>query len=250
MRKLGILQWAAALVALEIGLSAGCIGSEDQTAPGSDGAAGAEAGVACSTPTNGTCSGYPQSGCAPNETCMPGPPDQCCPAGKTQENGPCGDDVTFTGVWHANCAPGLVCIGGTCRKFCQSPADCASGYCVGFGPPPTPAYSVCTIPQPCDLLSPWKGCPLGMTCLPVGESGGATVTDCSGAGQGVGAGACVASPLDCKPGFVCVNGSCQQWCRALPAGFSDCPAPTTCNNLIEYSGSPVVIDGASYGSCK
>jgi hypothetical protein len=177
---------------------------------------------------------YPQVGCAANETCLPANPPICCTGGNQQENAGCTKD--------ADCAPGLACWGRTCRKFCLAPPDCSSGICVSFV-----GGALCAYPDRCELMAPWKTCPVGAGCDVVAKVGGEFKTDCVGAGEGNGPGACLEDPTHCAPGRKCVNGNCQLWCRV---GFNDCPAPQTCATIFDKStGEPYTIDGVTFGGC-
>lgn len=205
---------------------------------GGTGGGGAE--PTCMQLEAGSCTAIPQAGCATGETCLPGSPDYCCAAGTGTEGSLCGSNFV-----PGTCATGLVCIGGTCRKFCQGPAECPRGLCVAYGNPP--AFSLCGAELPCDLREPWKACPTGATCVPAGQQAGETLTDCDQAGEGTEPGACLASPLDCAPGRFCVDGNCQQWCRATHP--EDCSAPAKCFAIV-VAGKAVIIGGEQYGTCK
>lgn len=202
---------------------------------GTGGSSAADGAPPCAAPTAGGCGWFPQSGCAASETCIPSSPPMCCQAGSLGENAACAHD------W--DCAPALVCVGRTCRKFCQSGADCASTRCIALGAGATVA--VCSSQTACSLLTPWKSCPSQTSCYPVGLVEGQTVTDCFDAGEGKGAGACVSDPGACAPGHACVEGACIQWCRM---NASDCPLPQQCKQT-PVSGKLVEVDGIAYGTC-
>ncbi|MEZ4227503.1 MAG: hypothetical protein R3B13_41575, partial [Polyangiaceae bacterium] len=202
---------------------------------GGQAAAGAsDAGGRCAPPPSGACTFLPHAGCATDETCVPFEPPQCCIAGDGAENAPCAGDNS--------CKVGLVCVGGTCRRFWKTSTDCptATQHCYGFGS--SAAAAICSTLTQCDLLAPWKVCPQGVGCVPVGNSGGNTIVDCVEAGDGIGPGTCINSPLEWAPGYVCNQGKCQQWCRL---GASDCPQPLQCTQI----PLPVSIAGATYGGC-
>jgi len=92
---------------------------------------------------------------------------------------------------------------------------------------------------PCDPMDPAKVCGSGTCTVDVDET-----TFCATAGSVTAGGSCTSDPHVCAPGFYCIAGTCNHWCRLTVP--SDCPAPTTCN-----ATSPAFRHaGVDYGFCR
>jgi hypothetical protein len=206
--------------------------------------------VSCTPNTSDSdCGTFPQCGCSVGEKCDVVALDTgraaCVSDGSVLPNQACG---TLFG----QCTAGNTCVGGACKPFCATAADCpgAGRECdqtqatLGGQTVSVPGMFTCT--AGCDPINPGVVCGGGITCLFVS----ATSTDCYSAGSGVGPGACSANQgLACAPGNVCIdttakNGtySCLGWCRL---SANDCPATYACQEL---STKPT-LSGVEYGAC-
>lgn len=229
--------------------------------PGPDAQQGTpDAGSNCA---NSPCDLVQQCGCSSPQVCDLD--SSALPSGGTEcrdvlspgtEDNNCGS--TF------DCAAQHVCVGGTCRKYCNVAADCSGegGICIvqlTFGSPPTdiPGAVVCT--RSCEPeKSTANGCPPAEAACHVYQydpdgtpnSGDEELlTDCDTAGAG-GDGATCASSTDCQAGFDCVNtGSlvCKQNCQ--------CPTPGLCAGGACTTGTctgyttPLMVGATEYGVC-
>ena len=150
------------------------------------------------------------------------------------------------------CAPGTACVGGVCKPYCCSSADCGGRVCstvVNNGTTlPIPGFTVCN--AGCDPMNPSAICGPQVTCFPSPWNGtGNDEGNCFGpAGNGIGDGGCNGTPsglLQCAPGYYCTTDAvCRKWCRV---GFdSDCPSDAgVCMN---FNKAPF-IDNVEYGVC-
>jgi hypothetical protein len=248
----------------QAGGSAGQAGGSAGQAGGSAGQAGEGGGldldgavlegsldaVSCTPNTSDSdCGTFPQCGCSFGEKCDVIAFDTgraaCVTDGSVFANQGCG---TILG----QCSAGLSCLGGACKPFCATSADCpgAGRECqqtevnVGGQAITVPAMFTCT--AGCDPVNPGLVCGSGVTCLFTGG----TTTDCYSAGTGVGPGACSANQgLACAPGNVCIDTtsttgtySCLGWCRL---SATDCPAGYTCTQL----NTKPTLAGVEYGAC-
>ena len=93
--------------------------------------------------------------------------------------------------------------------------------------------------EPCDPIAPAKVCGAGTCTVDIDET-----VFCASAGSVVAGGACTSDPHVCAPGFYCIAGTCNHWCRLTVA--ADCPAPTTCN----ATSPPFRHAGVDYGFCR
>ena len=157
-------------------------------------------------------------------------------------------------VGYGSCPKGAECIGGVCKPFCASAADCTGGYrtCEQItstgknGGPPVPALKVCS--SGCDPIAPLAVCGPDVACFPWPFDGKKKdFGDCFGkVGKGVGPGACSGTnQSDCAPGYYCTQaGDCTQWCRV---GH---PEDCTTGTCVPFIDVPVSIAGVPYGICQ
>ncbi len=211
--------------------------------PGDDtGTTPGDGGGGCTVPTGKVCTMVPQCGCSASQNCDVTKTDgttACVAAGSAPIMEPC-DAI-------GQCQKGSSCIGGLCKKQCNTEADCPSGnICdqVMYTPTgsttsqPVVGFKVCQVDS-CDVLSPAAKCG-SANCVLV-EDGSSF---CIPSGTGVGIGGCSeADPLTCAQGYICVNGNeCLKWCRV---GFSDCSLGETCGGFT----TPHFVGGVEYGVC-
>ena len=198
----------------------------------------------------GACDTAPQCGC----------PGQACDLSNVTTGAtacyPTGATLPWTACAARDCGAGYSCVGGVCKPFCQSNADCAgSSYeqCQhvldGATATPIPGASVCS--RQCNPLtaadssSGWRACGTGAKCLP-GESGS---SDCLGPiGTGTMGAACAAQD-SCGAGYICVDttglgaATCEHLCAL---GATACSAfGRACLGF-----APALFAGAAeYGAC-
>ncbi len=166
-------------------------------------------------PANQKC-GYTGTGSVTVRTCIP--------AGtKTvgQACGPMSDD----------CGVGLVCVGGTCLKFCYSSQDCPMGSgCTGPVAPPGTAETPITCALTCNPLL--QNCMTSTdACLPISQ----TDTICVPAGTKNDGEMCNPSMAECKKGSLCIGPQGQATCAKIcntDGGMPSCPSMTQCNGLV------------------
>jgi hypothetical protein len=201
----------------------------------------------CTLPTaDSACGTFPQCGCDIGTQCDVTNFDTgqtaCVSEGSAGANQACS-------AFGGKCAKGLTCTNGTCSPFCATNADCPGPnrecrqveVLQAGQPVPVPGMTACT--AGCDPVAPGLVCGAGTSCAFVEPSG--PLTDCMGAGNGVGKGACGGGG-GCAPGYLCVNtGSldCLKWCRL--SNPNDCASTEFCQGL---QAMPA-IDGVQYGVC-
>ncbi|MDP3157356.1 MAG: hypothetical protein Q8N23_32080 [Archangium sp.] len=161
----------------------------------------------------------------------------CAPAGNIGEGGACGAGADL-------CAKGLVCINGTCSKYCYQTSNCTAatnGQCVGVvqigGTAELP--TTCINIASCDPLL--QNCPMAAEACSLTQSG----PGCIPAGN-------VAIGADCRMGN-CVKGaaclgtqaaaSCRPFCN-LDGGMPTC-ASGACGGLRD---SNMVVQ--PFGACQ
>jgi hypothetical protein len=199
----------------------------------SDGGSGATVPDAssCALPTpDSECRTAPLCGCAAGQNCAVADPA----TGRTVcvDPGSAGKDAVCSGV--GSCGVGTTCIGGTCKAYCATDADCGGGKCIGavYGNNPVPGLMTCTSHCALDQAT---GCGAGAGCFLL--DGG--VTDCRATGTST---TSCSGVQDCAPGYQCFDdGTCAAWCRAggAPCAVGSCQTGT---------GS-VIVDGVVYGAC-
>ena len=170
-------------------------------------------------------------------TCAPSAEDgtpRCEPAG----TGPTGAACQS---W-TDCAPGMICAGGACRKLCCGGdwTGCPEGeHCLrklvvqlakDAGTVDSKAF-VCVPVNNCDVLVP-TSCGLtlpGVACL-IADPTGATA--CLPEGTGLSGGSC-----PCKGGFTCVNDLCRRLCKAVEGG-GEPSCPTGEGPCVHFNSDP------------
>jgi len=228
---------------------------------------------ASSTPTIDAQQGTPDAG----STCPSAPCDlvqqcgcsspQVCdldsaalPSGGTECRdvlNPGNEDDDCGGVF--DCASGHVCIGGTCRKYCNVDPDCSGdgGICIvqlTFGDPATDIPGAITCTRSCNPTLPASnGCPPSEQACHVfqydpngiaDDGDEVLLTDCTPSGTAGNDATCTSGGNECLPGYDCVNtGSlvCKQNC-VMPGGTC---AVGACTGYTE----PLLINGTEYGVC-
>jgi hypothetical protein len=173
---------------------------------------------------SGSCNYQTQDGCADGEACRPQfnatDPD-VNPGCEAAGEGEIGDDCTLQG----DCARGLYCAEGACRKLCCG-ADwsaCDEGEsCIrtlqvkAGGEVIDAGVDLCFPVGTCDLFDP-DSCPdPKRECKIVDPTGAIACAPRSNANVGE---QC-APPTVCKQGLNCVGGYCVKLCR-----FSECGEP-------------------------
>jgi len=174
-------------------------------------------------------------------------------------------DETTTCTMAATCAALHVCVGGRCRKYCDSDDDCpgAGGLCIvnlTYNNMDIPGAVTCTTDcVPTSTANPT--CPAGWGCHVYYYDPDAMVTgderyltDCAAApASGGGVGASCTTNANCQPGLDCVTlnpggTQCRPTCMCQPGNCAagSCPAGSgSC-----HSFAPEVIIGTqTYGSC-
>jgi hypothetical protein len=241
----------------------GGAGTAGTGAAGSSGAAGSPADASggtaggtlegstdapqCNLPTpDSVCDTAPQCGCDPGDKCDVldlATGDAICVSE--------GSVAPYQSCLFAGCIKGQACIGGVCKPYCDSLADCpgANRECrpvqidSGGTPVNVPGMSTCT--SACDPVNPALLCGAGLTCS---FNAGWASTDCFPAGTGQGIGACAGSQ-GCITGYICVNNQstgsqdCLQWCRI--GNPNDCNGGGVCTPL----QSAPTLGGQEYGAC-
>jgi hypothetical protein len=208
----------------------------------------ADAGPDVCTPEVGVCSPFPQCGCLTNQNCE---------ITTVYGNTTC-TTIGTTPLWHGcttygQCELGATCVGGVCKPFCSTAADCAGTnvtceQIIDYGSgKPVPGLKVCS--AGCDPVDPSAICGPGVTCFPYPWNGlGKDHGDCVGpTGSGVGPDACSGTNLNepCAPGYYCTTThDCVHWCRVGHA--TDCLSGELCEPFI--SPQPVIA-GVEYGVC-
>jgi hypothetical protein len=146
----------------------------------------------------------------------------CVAAGQGREGAAC--------TQNTQCAKGLVCIGSSCKSYCQGPAgstcsnggNCSQAVRVSDGTP-IPGAFFCT--TPCDPVVPNSStddlgtCNDQARCVPL-QAGR---FDCYPAAGSVQAGGTCTTFLDCASGLACTDGRCLPWCHRS-RNNQDCPS--------------------------
>jgi hypothetical protein len=156
----------------------------------------------------------------------------CGPAGAKTEGQACGPSMD-------DCAKGLLCVQGTCAKFCYQASNCtaAGAQCIGLitigGVPEVPA--TCVTLSGCDPYL--QNCPTTQACS-LTQSGPACITN----GTVPANGTCTPS-AGCVRGNLCLvtmqgatSGTCKPFCN-LDGGAPTC------------AGSCTGLQGVPYGVC-
>jgi hypothetical protein len=144
---------------------------------------------------------------------------------------------------------GYACVGGACKSFCDTNANCTStaGECLqvtytdtGGAQQPIPQMKICS--KTCQLENPGAACGPTLSCYLTDQTLGKT--DCATAGTAIGPVNCSVDNTLCAPGYVCLTSNeCRKWCRI---GFpADCAAGKACSPF----GTPLIVGGTQYGVC-
>lgn len=161
----------------------------------------------------------------------------CAPAGNIAEGQACamGSDL---------CARGLVCISGTCAKYCYQTSNCTAatnGQCVGVvqigGTAELP--TTCINIASCDPLL--QNCPMTAQACSLTQSG----PGCIQAGNVAIGASCTMG--NCVKGAVCIGDQTAANCRAfcnLDGGMPAC-ATGACNGVANAGGMPF-----PFGACQ
>jgi hypothetical protein len=181
--------------------------------------------------------GAPGAACATNADCAPG--SQCfdytatgCPVKICLRF--CNGDNGCQATGNSGGADGGAASPSGTRSLCQGSVLCSSG--------PT-AYHTCTFgcdPRQQAAAAGTSGCPLGLTCLVVGDMDQVDCA-CPGAKRTGTDGTTCTGGADCAPGFICnIMGTTQQ-CRGIcrcdavnmtcTAKTNDCPDGKLCTAL-------------------
>jgi hypothetical protein len=216
------------------------------------------------TGPNFRCSLLEQCGCAPNETCditdFKTLVNSCVTAG----NLALGRQCAATSA----CQPGLACIFGACRPYC----DVADTKCTGPGlgvcvaaydadGKAIPNSNSCTIN--CDPMRPEAVCGTGAACLWFPTMYKEKVSDCDQPGTGAELATCtlpagtITDGSQCKAGLTCAHharlnlNECERWCR-LPTGTqtfaTDCQSGFSCKDV--FGANAPTVNGIREGVCQ
>ena len=184
----------------------------------------------------------PQCGCPAGEQCTLVGDNRDCAADGTDDIGD-----SCSGL---SCKAGGICLSlGTltsCRKFCDSDADCVApgGLCV-IG---ITNHTEKTCSENCDPIAS-TGCPLPSSKCEVGQQGTdpnvITYTVCHPSGTNTQGQACTTNGFECAPGFTCatVNSvmACYQYCNYSSPACS----VGSCLNF----DPPLEVGTTEYGVC-
>ncbi len=209
---------------------------------------GGTGGAGCTPPVaGGLCDTTPQCGCPAGQACdvanFAGI-TQCVQAGNVPPYNACDGATT-------KCQAGYACVGGACKLFCESVADCTgpAGDCsqvtytdTSGNPQPIPQMKICA--KKCKLESPSADCGATLSCYLTDQTAGKT--DCAAAGTGIGAVNCTTNNSICAPGYVCLtSGECRKWCRV--GTTADCAAGKACTGFA--APNQIFIGTTEYGVC-
>lgn len=206
---------------------------------------GVDASVEGACASQGQCDPFPQCGCNANESCV---------VFDTSGNTACVDAGPL-GAWASctykdDCQKGMECIGFACKPFCADASDCVGTNvtCEQIKNPPNtgkdiPGLVVCS--SGCDPHDPSAICGANVGCYPQPwPDKGPYHGDCFGhAKGGMGPGACATDMFACAPGWGCISGDCEAWCRITS---NDCPTNQVCVPL----DPAAIVAGVEYGVCK
>jgi hypothetical protein len=200
---------------------------------------------AAQCPASTTCNYQTGQGCPATQTCEPSNTDgkpTCTPAGSKQS----GETCTPGGT---ECAPGMVCAGGACRKICCG----VSGMLKDWSACPPNEHCLldfkvqlatqvvdtgaflCYPVNNCSALDPGSCASIapGTTCQ-IADATGATA--CLSEGSGGAGAAC-----PCKGGFACVSSnminSCRRLCKAVVGG-GDPACPPSEGRCVHFNRDP------------
>jgi hypothetical protein len=170
----------------------------------------------------GACNYQTDEGCQATQSCVPLPdgkgaaPPGCIGAGTGKSGEACQN--------FDQCAPGLICAGGACRKLCcggdWTGCGSASEHCLqslvvgdGMGGKIPTGAMLCLPVNTCDALVP-TSCPTaGESCQIVDPTG---ATACLKEGTADIGQSCKSAA--CKGGSLCVKDACRRLCKAVEGG--------------------------------
>jgi hypothetical protein len=155
---------------------------------------------------------------------------------------------------HTRCAAGFQCIGGQCRRYCQTNDDCEGECTLVRSGSQRDDDRLCTKRcQPDYEADHGQFCPKDFACYTRffgSDDNRRVVTDCLTAGSG-GVGASCELINNCGEGLHCINftvdgqteGRCQLRCRVAD---QTCPGGAACEGF----SNPTIADGVEYGFCR
>lgn len=180
-------------------------------------------GYCCNSPCNGACQACDvptlEGKCAPVSPGAPHGTRTCTPSIYCGAAGACSSSCTT----HADCASGLICLGGTCTSkklngsSCLDGGECASTNCVNGTCCDKPCFGECESCREVGAVGTCKLKPAFATCGLTGCSGSFRVTagTCSGSSN-----VCVPSSITpCPDGLKCADASS---CKASCTSDGDC----------------------------
>lgn len=224
------------------GGSGGAGGDDSGGAGGSGGSGGSGGGGVCEPPNGSLCDPVAQCGCAAGQNCDFLSGDGATGCTKS------GTSAAYAKCDGASCQQGHSCVGGLCRPFCNTAADCPGPgrscdqvvMVSGSAEAPIPGFLICS--AHCNPMSPAASCGAGATCL---AFGGNDQTDCFVAGTATGGSCAAKQPDECAPGYTCAGTGpgdqrCRKWCRV---------GKTDCGNCMGFN-TKVFVDGVEYGVCS
>ncbi|MEZ4399834.1 MAG: hypothetical protein R3B06_07435 [Kofleriaceae bacterium] len=229
-------------------------------APATDAATDAPA-IDASTCANQPCDVYSQCGCAAAAPVCDLDPTMLASGATACRTDMFGGTEPTLCTRSTTCAAGHSCVGGRCRRFCETdgacPGDgavCIISVTTGNPPVTIPGVTMCTTScTPTSAANP--SCPTGWACHVYFDTpGNRYLTDCAAPpATGGAAGATCASSADCRPGLDCITlnpggPQCRPTCLCTGGNCAAgaCPAGTgSCRGFM----TPVIIGAATYGAC-
>lgn len=174
--------------------------------------------VTCQAPAGAQCELLTDCGCPEDKTCRvdgtSSGETKCGGVGAVLHFEPCSRE--------SDCARRSDCIGGVCKPYCQSDADCSGspGQCAEIATSQGTVRSVkvcrdgltCAVPTggACELISDC-GCAGAQTCRVVAAVTGRTA--CGQVGTARDFEPC-SSEVDCARGLDCIGGACKPYCTS------------------------------------
>jgi hypothetical protein len=197
----------------------------------------------CALGDGGSCTVFPQCGCAPGESC-----DVATTAGSTGCR-PVGSTPNWNACSNASCTVGSTCVvaWGVCAPFCAGDSDCSGHDCVSEFPASRVCSSLCDPVSPQSSAMPYTACGLGVGCQPLFGTNGASYCTSSVDSNGTQGASCASR--NCATGFLCVNNQCRKACHA--GSKVDCTVGLVCAQLTSpVDGSPVFVGSSALGYCN
>lgn len=188
------------------------------------------------------CGVVAQCGCFPEDTCSP--TGACVVAGDREVGSACART--------ADCAHGLVCLGGVtdewhCSEPCARSTDCSSGRCLSelgivTNSPTGERVSGCE--NVCDPVNS-TGCYSGQVCAMFGSDSDARTVCTTADRTGTAGAACTGTTDPCARGHACVSYTTGTFCGKLCYNDYDCPSGRRCLNF----DPNVIVRGRVVGVC-